>query len=501
MDKSPNILLIYSSRDDQPAEGAQKGWVTNFHKFLSTLLSQISRNQPEIKLLESSKLKVTDLEQALAAMVVISESFASDEKAVNTVSGWALSEQSNKSLKIDGVSTFLKVVKSPIDVDSVFPDFSDLISYDFYYVDAHTGRMEEFTRFFGSDAEKGFWMKLVDIAYDLAHLMDQSTEGKASKKKQKAVGRDRTVYLASTGMDLLIQRDVIKRELRRHGYEVLPNQSLPKDAAKLEEMVKKDLEKCRMAIHMIGEDYGYRPEGSEKSVVDIQGSVAHEHTMKMSEYNKKNDNSEPFSRLVWLSPDLNNVSERQRLFIEDIKSGAALVEEAEVLQIQLQELKSIIREELITGGRFHVKRDVKGYDDKDEEGVKIVYLIADQRDLDGSKKVEDELAKKGIKVLRPNYDGDLVDIRYVHQQNLKRCDGSIIYYGNATYEWIRTKQFDLMKAPGFGRDKPLRAKAIYIEGTKEIDTHDFEKNKTLVLGNDGNFKAAQLTPFLTKLTD
>ena len=77
---------------------------------------------------------------------------------------------------------------------------------------------------------------------------------------------------------------------------------------------------------------------------------------------------------------------------------------------------------------------------------------------------------------------------------------SIIYFGDeSSEEWIRTKLQDLLKAPGFGRVKPLLAKAVYFTGNKEIDKEHYEKNNAMVLGNNGNFAPDHLKPFLTKM--
>ena len=114
------------------------------------------------------------------------------------------------------------------------------------------------------------------------------------KTTKDIVPKERTVYLASTGVDILIQRDIIKRELLRHGYRVLPEQSLPKEAKLLEAMVKSDLEKCRLSIHLIGEDYGYKPKGADLSIVDIQNKIASEYVLKVIEHNSKSADREPF---------------------------------------------------------------------------------------------------------------------------------------------------------------------------------------------------------------
>ena len=163
-------------------------------------------------------------------------------------------------------------------------------------------------------------------------------------------------------------------------------------------------------------------------------------------------------------------------------------------------LRTIIREELVTGGRFQNKRDIKGLDkETKDDQTKIIYLIADRRDVEATDEIQEYLKNQGFNVVSPSYEGDLVDLRYIHQENLRRCDGSIIYFGESSEEWIKTKLQDLLKAPGFGRNKPLMAKAVYFKGSKEIDKEHYEKNNAMVLGNNGNFAPDHLKPFLTKM--
>lgn len=492
------ILLCFSEEDNHPIEGGLKGWVSNFHKFLSTLLSQISRDSPEVKLISEADYDQLVFENASLVVLVSTPSLVRHSSFIDKLNRYGKRLQEEDKLLVDGIPRVFKVHKMPFEEDAFLPQFQNIISYDFYMVDPLSGETQEFKRFFGTDAERSYWMKLVDMAYDIHHIL-QVSEVRQKETELNEVPREKTVYLASTGIDMVIQRDIIKRELIRHGYKVLPQHTLPKEVNALEQMVKEDLHKCRLSIHLVGEDYGYRPKGSEISVVDIQNRIASNHTYDMVEYNKTATEKLPFSRLIWLSPDLKNVTERQKIFIEDLKSDAAALEEAEVLQITLPELKTIIREELVTGGRFNTFRDIKGYHPAEEGDAKIIYLIHDKKDRRSSKPISDYLEKSGYKVVEPSYDGDLVDIRYIHQENLRRCDGSIIYFGTAKEAWIKTKLQDLLKAPGFGRDKKLLAKAVYFDGAKKVDLEHYAKNNALVLGNNGGFKAEHLQPFLTKL--
>ncbi|WP_258105775.1 DUF4062 domain-containing protein [Marinoscillum sp. MHG1-6] len=499
MSSKRDILLCYSEADNQPIEGGLKGWVSNFHKFLSTLLSQISKHDAEIKMISDSDLGDVDLDNAGAILLVTTPNLISNQGFISAVENFASAATSKGTLRVGGIPRVFKINIKPYEVDQHLPSLGDLIPYDFYIVDPLTGEPLVFKRFFGNEAERSYWMKLVDMAYDINQLISEGI--KSEKKDDKSVvDREKTVYLASTGVDMVIQRDIIKRELLRHGYKVLPQHSLPKESAPLEAMVKGDLDKCRLSIHLIGEDYGYKPKGSDLSIVDIQNRLASTHTYDMAEYNKTAKDKTPFSRLIWLSPDLKNVTERQKIFIEDLKSEAASLEEAEVLQITIPELKSIIREELVTGGRFNTQRNIKGYKLEEEGDNKVIYLMTDKKDRNESKEVKKYLEDSGYKVVLPSFDGDLVDIRYIHQENLRRCDASIIYYGKSSEAWLKTKLQDLLKAPGFGREKKLLAKAVYMDGPKEdIDLKQFEKNNALVLGNNGGFKPEHLKPFLTKL--
>ncbi|MEM6641647.1 MAG: DUF4062 domain-containing protein [Bacteroidota bacterium] len=502
MSSKGKIALIYSSKDDEPIEGGIKGWITNLNKFLSTLLHQITKENPELHLIDEKSFDAATINDYTVILCVLTPELEKEKPVVDIINQYGKILKQTDRLLADGVARIFKVLKSPYDPDVAFPELDDLIPYDFYLIDPLTGDTQEFTRFFGNDAERSYWMKLVDMAYDINHVLKAKAVNKTETAYQETP-REKTVYLASSGVDMVIQRDMIKRELMRHGYKVLPDHTLPKEVKSLDRMIRDDLDRCRLSIHMVGEDYGYKPKGSELSVVDIQNRVASDHTYQMVEQNKKAKEGEkqPFSRLIWVSPDMKNVTERQKIFIEDLKSDAAALEEAEVLQIPLQELKTIIREELVTGGRFKSRRTIKELQEEEVvEESKMIYLIADKRDVKSIDQLGTYLKDQGYHVVSPSYEGDLVDLRYIHQENLRRCDASIIYFGDATEDWIKTKLQDLLKAPGFGRDKPMEAKAVYFKGSKNVDLDHYKRNNAMVLGNEGvNFTPEYLEPFLTKM--
>ncbi|PIB35820.1 hypothetical protein BFP72_10665 [Reichenbachiella sp. 5M10] len=491
-----DILLAYHTLDDQPIGGGEKGWVTNFYRFLSTLVEQVSGRPSKIKLVNENDSHV-DLYNSSATLVAIfSKDFLNNPTLINGVNLFASSAKENGSLQLGGISRLYKVIKFPIDVDEYLPDYSDILSYDFYQIDSLTGEPQEFRRFFGNEAERSYWMKMVDMAYDIHQVQQKLAELSTEQSSVAEIEKDKTIYLANSGVDMIIQRDIVKRELIRHGYRVLPDQSLPKEVHSLEVAVKRDLESCCLSIHLIGEDYGYTPRGSELSVVDIQNKIASQYTYEVHEKNKKKRGGDKFSRLIWLSPDLKNVTERQKIFIEDLKSDAAALDEAEVLQIPLQELKSIIREELVTGGRFKAKEIHEDRSLPDEGN--IIYLICDQLDVESSQPIAGYLKEKGYNVVTTLFEGKLMDLRYLHQENLRRCDASLIYFGKSSEDWMKTKLQDLLKAPGFGRTKPMKVTAIFAEDMDKVEQQNVQLTRTMILGGSG-FTPGALDPFLAKL--
>ena len=489
------ILLAYHSSDDEAMSGSSKGWVSNFKRFLGTLLEQISGSPSKITMVNEGESNMQVYSDATVLISLLSKNSLKNKILIEGIHTFSSGAQKNDGLVSDGLSKLFKVIKFPIEIDDFLPEYSNILTYDFYQIDPLTGEPQEFKRFFGNDAERSYWMKLVDMAYDIYQIQNKVAIEQSSEEEE-ASDKNKTIYLASTGVDMIIQRDIVKRELLRHGYKVLPNHSLPKEAHALESAVKDDLEKCCLSIHLIGEDYGYKPKGSDLSVVDLQNQIAAKYTRDVLDFNESSASPEKFSRLIWLSPDLKNVSERQKIFIEDLKSDAAALDEAEVLQIPLQELKSIIREELVTGGRFKSK-DVKLAEDITEEG-NIVYVIFDKTDKEKSKPIVEYLEGKGLHVVTSIYEGDLIDLRYLHQENLRRCDASLIYYGGSSKEWIKTKLQDILKAPGFGRMKPLKATAVYLEDKSNFDENNIKNNQAMILG-DGDFDPQAIEPFLTKL--
>jgi hypothetical protein len=309
-------------------------------------------------------------------------------------------------------------------------------------------------------------MKMVDIAYDIFDTLIQ-LKGGSTKSETKNIFKRKIIYLAETGHDLSVQRNIIKRELQRHGYIVLPNQTLPGNATDLEKMVRRDVDESNLSIHLIGSAYGEIPDGSDRSVVDLQNRFAAEKSQKVGK--------EKFARLIWIAPVLNNASERQKGFIDNLKRDVDAQEGAEILQTPLEDFKNIVREELLD---THEKKAL------DDSGAKSIYPVCDRVDHEDIKPIKEAIEQSGYKVLMPDFEGELLTVRQKHIDNLRNFDAAIIYRGKVNEQWVRMKVLDLLKAPGFGRKKPIKGKAIFTTPGARVNLDIFKNQNLRIVESD-----------------
>ncbi len=465
-----DVLITYAEKDNELGKKNEVGWISQFKRFLELMLIQVLGEKSNIVVKsEFDDFTASDPNKAAVMVAILSKDFAQSGRCLDTV------ESYYKAIGSTKVNRVFKVLKSPLATHEQPPRLRELLGYDMYQLDNETGQMKEYTDFFSQEAEKQYWMKMVDLVYDI-HESLIALKGD-NKVEVKNIYKRKTIYLAETGHDLSIQRNIIKRELQRHGYLVLPSQMLPIREEELERVVRKDLEECSLSIHLIGSAYGEIPEGSERSVVDIQNKLAAEHAVI------KRSKKEEFSRLIWISPNLRNASDKQKSFIDSLRRDIEAQEGAEILQNPLEDFKNIMREELQAVPAQPAEQQLAG---------KTIYLVHDKIDHQQALPLIDLIQKSGFNVVFPAFEGDLMEVRKKHIENLRNFDGAIILKGKVNDQWVRMKVLDLLKAPGFGRMKPIQGKAIVSEAS--LDSYK-NQNVTLISG-DSNKSIESLKMFL-----
>jgi hypothetical protein len=459
-----DVLIVFAEKDNEANKG-EVGWVSQFKRFLELMLNQVLGEKSNIMLKsEYDNITSPKLQNVGVLVTILSKEFIGSGACLDHLESFYKGLDTNAKNR----QRVFKVFKTPLNAQEQPPRLRDLIGYEMYQLDSDSGEVREYEDYFSTEAERQYWMKMVDLAYDifdtLVFLKDTT-----SKTEVKNIFKRKTIYLAETGHDLSVQRNIIKRELQRHGYIVLPNQTLPGNYNELEKIVQRDLADSSLSIHLIGSAYGEIPTGADRSVVDIQNRIAAEKSLRAK------DTKEEFTRLIWISPTLNNASERQKGFIENIKRDIEAQEGAEILQTPLEDFKNIMREELMESGE---RKNIE------ESGGRSVYLMHDRVDVADVKPIKEVLEKSGFRVLIPEFEGELLDVRKKHIDNLRTFDAAIIYKGKVNEQWVRMKALDLLKAPGFGRKKPILGKAILTAPGSALNAENYRSQNLRVIESD-----------------
>ncbi len=471
-----DVLITFAEKDNETAQKSEQGWVSQFKKFLELMLLQVLGSKPNIVLKsEFDTATAPALNNAAILVAVLTKEFVQSGRCLDNVETFYKNTSSSK------INRVFKVLKAPLTLQEQPPRLRDLIGYEMYQLDSETGLQKEYSDFFSQEAEKQYWMKLVDLAYDIHDALMILNEGDI-KSEVKNIYKRKSIYLAETGHDLSVQRNIIKRELQRHGYIVLPKNTLPTQLNEVEREIRRDLDECSLSIHLIGSAYGEIPEGTDRSIVDIQNRLAAETALS------KKQAKQEFSRLIWISQNLKNASDKQKSFIDTIKRDTEAQEGAEILQNPLEDFKNIMREELLESQERKILEEGAG---------KSIYLVHDKIDVSEVKPFREAIEKSGFKVLTPAFEGELLEVRKQHIDNLRNFDGAIIFKGKVNDQWVRMKVLDLLKAPGFGRNKPIQGKAIVGGGNTSLDNFK-NQNMTLISG-DTNRSLETLKNFLQEI--
>ncbi|HXH41760.1 MAG TPA: DUF4062 domain-containing protein, partial [Thermoanaerobaculia bacterium] len=383
-------------------------------------------------------------------------------------------------VRVADKARIFKVVKTPVNLERQPEEVQPMLGYDFFVYDER-GRPRELAPDQSTGTDRAFLTKLDDLAYDITQLLEllQANGGSAAPVQAKG-----TVFLAETSYDLREEREAIKRDLVRNGYEVLPDRPLPLIAQDFDSLVREQLVRSKLSIHLIGHNYGVIAEGAEQSIVVRQQTLASQVAPLSG-----------LTSLIWLPPGLEIEDERQRKFVENLQNDPAVHAAAELLEIPVEDLKTLIHRKLTPPAITVTKPLVV----PGQEHTRV-YLLCDQQDAEATRPLEDYLFSKGFEVTLPFFDEDETQARLEHEENLRACDVMLVYYGASGELWLRRKLRELQKSAALGREKPLLGRAIYVGAPATPQKERFRTlEATLIQEPAGGFDASVLAPFLTEI--
>ncbi len=485
MEKDNDISIFYDQADNSRLTEDGAGWVDRFKLFLTMMLRQITGKEPRISGLPEDQVpSAENLSDIKILILIISPHSVKSGKITKVLDNFYASRKKNKD---NQVSHVFKVLKFPVSNTDQPENLRSLLAYDMYNYNPATGQSQEIDNFFSPEAETDFWMKMVDLAYDINELLLRYN---GSPEEYDNDGHRIGVFLAETDPELVVQRNMIRRELQRIGYSVYPKKNLSPDPDGVKEELNELLPHCFATIHLLSDRVELKEDGSSGTSVTAQNDHVSTYIKTTGEEILKN-----FSRLIWLSPNFKVSEEKQHRFIEKLRRDVEESGRTEIFQTPFEDFKFIVRRTL---SEFPERvSDIKT-EEATGSGNKKIYVIYDKEDKNNVQPLLDLMNKKGYKVLLPSFEGNLMDIRQLHIQNLVDFDGVIIFRDHVNEFWVRMKLLDILKSPGFGRLKSLDNKAILSAGARKLNKEHF-RNYEVDLIETSNVDEKIIEPFLSKI--
>jgi hypothetical protein len=486
------IILLYANLDDKPDSHSSRGWVSVFLENLERLLDRLSGEKHSILKLSEYDLDPDSFPLKSSIIIpVFSNNFLQAPIFMSYLS--VLEKETTKKSKSSADIKFINVFKNRIPGTEIPAYLKQNKFYNFFEIDSLTDFVTEISYQEDPDKDHEYWMKIFDIAADIKNIIESdSSPVKAAEKLVKNL-RPSGIYIAQSGIDQYNQRDNLCRELSRSQYDVYELDSIEGSYDDIVKQINEKLSKCQLSIHLVGEDSGALIKDRGLSIVEIENQLASDHS---SQVNDKPGVKyyERFNRIIWISEDHENLSVKQKIFIDNLKKDLVNIQYAEIMDCPIETLKGFI-----VGKINENKRGREQVITPEVEKGKSIYLICDKTEREECKPISNFLKEQGYKVILSNFDGEILQIRDKHLKNLKECDGTLIYHGKNNENWVKSKLFDSVKALGLGRSKDKNPTAVIVDSNKKVDLDLYFNKDNLILLKNQKVNKSSFKSFLNQL--
>ena len=452
------VFISYAHIDNEPLTANQQGWITRFHASLSAMLSMRMGRKAEIW--RDSKLTGNDIfadeiiqqfPKTALLISVLTPRYVESEWCTREVKEFVRSAETTGGVLVEHKSRVIKVIKIPVENESPLPDVMKLaLGYPFYIFDEQNTPLE-LDPAYGEEFTQKYNLKMAKLAFDVSELIKRIDAQRASNAVPAGPdGAEKpTVYLADCSIDRRDDREAVLTDLRLHGYPVLADVQLPTDEASFLGEVAGVLGRSRLAVHIIGANYGVVPDGpSEKSISVLENDVAIQFSRRAG-----------LKRIIWLPGGTRSDSPRQQQFIDAVTRDPQVQLGADVITGDLEDLKAAIHAAL---KKIEAPPPAPAPKEPVAEGAALVYLICDERDRKATIPLRKFLKSRGIESNIPAFEGDAATVRQSNQDLLTICDAAVIFYGAGDEAWKRSVDAELRKAAGYRTSKPFLAAFTYL---------------------------------------
>ena len=431
-----DAFISYAHIDNEPLTPGQKGWVSQFHATLQAMLSQ--RLGEKARIWRDEKLDGNDVfadeivEQfAKTALLVsiLSPRYVRSQWCTRELREFCEAAARTGGVTIGNKSRVFKVIKTPFETAAPLPEaVQQTLGYEFYALD--NGDPQELDPAFGDQARQQFLSKLSRLAWELAKSLQQLAQSQPAAGPDTTGPARKVVFLADCGRDLRDAREQLATELRMHGHEVLPALQLPLAEDALVPELTAQLERCALAIHLVGASVGPVPDGpSGRSLVMLENQLAAERCRQGA-----------LRRIIWLPAGVSGERAEQQDFIDALQRDAALQYGADLLRGDLEALKGAMHLTL-----RQLDTPAAPAAAPAPAGQQVVHVLMSEADRAASVPLLRLLRAQGLVVTIPVFVGDAGALREANAQLLSGCDALILFYGAGDEVWKFHQQSELHK--------------------------------------------------------
>ena len=470
-----DLFISYAHIDNQPLSREEVGWVSQFHERLEAMLDM--RMGQKVRIWRDAKLAGNDkfgeeilsqLPKTAVLLSVVSPRYVGSQWCRDEVEAFCKAAKQSLGIQVGTKSRIFRVVKTPIDRKLLPEEMSDSIGLDFFQLDEHEVPLELDPSCYGRDIAEKYNIKVATLAWQLSQTLklmaeaaqqaEAGTQGTAAASIAAPVTKA-TVYLAECSDDQQDARESLAAELRRHDYEVVPAEPLPRDEAPYMEAVRALLKRSKLAVHLIGSKYGPVPYGpSEKSVVVLQNELGVAFSREQG-----------LKRIIWVPDGLAPKKAEQTEFLAELQSSAEAQVGADLITSpQPEAIKGAIHatlEKLLEPPRVAVSVP-------SEPGQKLVYVICDERDRKATLPLRQMLLHHGMDVKIPKFEGDKTELRLQNEELLREASAVLIFYGAGSEAWKGSVERDLRKCRAGLASEPVYTYLAQPETADKLDLID-----------------------------
>jgi hypothetical protein len=436
-----DAFISYAHIDNEPLPNEKDGWVTIFDKALRQVLSRYTGRDASIW--RDEKLQGNDVfsdeilsqfPETAVLVSVLSPRYLKSEWCSKEMTQFYEIAEKTGGIIIGNKCRIFKIIKTPCGKDEALPAevagvLGRILGFEFYHLDSDN-TPQELDPAYGDTARQGFLKSVTRVAWQIKELLDVMASAPAAAKARPSI------YLAECTRDRRDDRATLEGELKRLGYDIVPDSQLPTDSAEYVAEVERQLQECELSIHLIGSSYGVVPDGTDQSVVALQNESA----VRVS---RKNG----LARVISVPADLQTADQRQQAFITALHEDAGLQLGADLITGGIEDLKSAVRAALARAERATSTPAADG----DET---LVYVICDPRDMQATVPLVKSLVARGIRVELTVFDGDAAAVREANEQLMAAAAAIVLFCGAGDDVWRSYQQSDIRKNQGVRRDHP-----------------------------------------------